>query len=378
MLRNFRRFIEYRSSLAIRPILNCLALSLHEQKKYIEWKARLAYRRYKFKGLFNYFLSLIDANLRLPFCLGKPTRLDITIIEGRCNFSCKMCSLSLATAKREISFAGFKRIFDASKYVASLNLLAWGEPFMVKDIFRMIDYATVHNCSVGTVTNMSLINEAMARKIIESRLDSLAISFDAAEPGLFERIRQGAKFQTIVNNIKILNRLKKEYRLENPQLSLIVTAMKENIYEIPKIIELAHQLEIKEVKINPLMVFGVGAGLAIEEQSLTNFPELTQGIFTAAKKRAKELGINFSCPDYRRHRSSCKLPWLTLNALMNGKINLCCSYYPGLGNMFEDGINNIWNSRNFRLIRKATKKENSICYWCVRALNGYPNLSRPI
>ncbi|MGD0337007.1 MAG: radical SAM protein [Candidatus Omnitrophota bacterium] len=326
------------------------------------------YRRYKFKGIFNYSLCLIDDTLHLPFYLGKPIGLDITIIEGRCNFSCKMCSLALATAEKEISFADFKKIFDASKYVVYLNLFAWGEPFMVKDIFQIINYAKVHNCSVGTVTNMSLINEAMARKIIESRMDFLNISFDAADPGLFEKIRQGAKFQTIINNIGILNRLKKEYRTEAPGLSLWVTAMKENIYEIPKIVELASQLEIKEVRINPLRVWD-GAPLSKEEQSLTNFPELTQDILTTTKNKAKELGINLICPDYRRHHNICTLPQHTLNMLMDGTVRLCCSYDTPLGNIFKDGINNIWNCRNFRLIRKAIRKEGSICYWCMLALN---------
>ncbi|MFA5411677.1 MAG: radical SAM protein, partial [Candidatus Omnitrophota bacterium] len=184
-----------------------------------------SYKRYKFKGLFNYFFCLIDSALRLPFSFAKPVGLDITIIEGICNLSCKMCFPMLPAQKRELSFLEFKRILDACKYVTRLNIYGWGESFMVKDIFKMIAYAKAQNCEVGTVTNMSLINEAAARKLIESQLDYLAISFDAARPELFEEIRQGAKFESIVNNIKSLNRLKQEYRSENPQLSFMVTAM---------------------------------------------------------------------------------------------------------------------------------------------------------
>lgn len=331
-----------------------------------------SYKRRKLKGVINYFLYLISAIFRLSFCLAQPIRLEVTIAEGICNFSCKTCFPAPRDHKnkREISFKRFKEIFDSCEYAHRLVLCAWGEPFMVRDIFSMLDYAKTQNCEVGIVTNMSLVNEEISKKLIRSRLDNLFISFDAAEPELFEKIREGSEFKAVVNNIKILNRLKREHRSQNPKLSFVVTAMRENMGEISEIIGLAHQLGVGQVTLNPLKVRG--GGLAVERQSLTNFPESTRDMLTVAESRANELGITFFCPDYRRHRNTCYLPWNTLYVSMDGTIPACYSYHAVLGNIFRDGVKEIWNNKDFGSVRSAVKKEKSICYWCEGVVNSRP------
>ena len=76
----------------------------------MRYEARMAYRRYKVKGLFNYFLSRIDLTLRLPFALAKPITLNISIIEGLCNLSCKICHRFAPGYGRKLSFENFKKI----------------------------------------------------------------------------------------------------------------------------------------------------------------------------------------------------------------------------------------------------------------------------
>jgi MoaA/NifB/PqqE/SkfB family radical SAM enzyme len=330
------------------------------------------YKHHGLKGAINYLLSLIDSALRLPFAFANPTLLQIGVIQGICNLSCQICPPFAPGVKKEISFEDFKKIFDSCGYTDSLFIAGHGEPFMAKDIFRMIDYAKSKNCEVRTTTNMTLINQDVARKLVDSQFDYVYISFDAASPQLFEKIRRGAKFETVINNIKTLSMIKKERCSGKPSLFFIVTLIRENLYELSKIVELASQLGIEVIIINTLRV--VNKGLAVEEQSPTNFPELAREILSVAQRRAKELGVTFSYPDYRRHHQEgridvCRQPWDTLVVADDGTIFPCCSYRPALGNIFKDNVKDVWNSRNFRLVRSLVRKENSICYYCTNALN---------
>jgi len=246
----------------------------------IRWQYSRPYKKYKLRGLFNYILSTIDTRLQLPFAFAKPITVRISVIEGICNLSCKTCEPFRPECKREISFEQFKKLLDNLKFAFMVNLGGWGEPFMAKDIFRIIDYTKANNCRLYVITNMTLINQVAAKRIVESQLDCLGISFDAATKQVFERIRPGADFDAIINNIKTLNLIKKSLHSKKPNLCFQVTAMKENIHQIPQIVELAHQLGIPEIVVNPLRVRNTG--LATEEQSLTNYMELTDQFFSLA------------------------------------------------------------------------------------------------
>ncbi len=73
---------------------------------------------------------------------------------------------------------------------------------------------------VGVISNGSLIDEQVARAVIEAGLDAINISVDASGREVFERTRVGLKYDTVIANIERLVRMRKELGRARPKLIL--------------------------------------------------------------------------------------------------------------------------------------------------------------
>lgn len=80
----------------------------------------------------------------------------------------------------------------------------FGEPTAHPDIIRMVSALKSGGARVELVSNGTLLNEKMADGLLGAGLDRLWISFDGVNGPAFERVRQGARFKEVVENIKRL------------------------------------------------------------------------------------------------------------------------------------------------------------------------------
>lgn len=136
-----------------------------------------------------------------------PTHLDIESTNA-CNLSCTMCMRGAMTDKvGMMDWKTFKSVFlDAHPVSVKLN---WrGEPLLHPDIIDFIYYAKTKCNEVSINTNGILLTSSMANELANAELDWLIISVDGATKHTYEKIRQGAKFETLMTNIETLN---KEY-----------------------------------------------------------------------------------------------------------------------------------------------------------------------
>lgn len=136
-----------------------------------------------------------------------------------CNIRCTMCfqvdeELSL---NRDLmgfmKFDLYRRIIDESvaNDLSAVVLASRGEPLLHTDIFRMIKYAKA--CGILDVklnTNVTRLTPERSRALLESAPDTLVFSVDASLKEDFERIRVGAKFDKIVENIESFNEIRRK------------------------------------------------------------------------------------------------------------------------------------------------------------------------
>ena len=167
------------------------------------------------------------------------------------------------------------------------------------------------------ISNGSLINEQVARGMIEAGLDAINISVDAAGREVFESTRIGLKYDKVIANIERLVRIRAELGRTRPKLILSFVRQNNSADEqafIEHWRNIADKIHITE---------------------LHNW----------AGTLNHESDVNYPC--YR--------PWLTFTVLWDGRVSLCCADFDGktvLGDLNTQTIEEVWNSEPFRAVRR--------------------------
>lgn len=306
------------------------------------------------KRFFNLIAGLISFVLKKDKLINYPSVLMIEPT-NRCNFSCSLCVLGSGLDKRapeDLSFDAYRKVIDdLQDYLIWVMLYIQGEPLLNKDIFKMIAYAKMRKIYVSISTNGYLLDQENINQILDSRLDHITISLDAAREDTFKNYKKIDAFQTVVSNIKSLVSQRNKNRRLYPCVCLQMIAIKDNEKEIGEFFDLAREVGADEVFIKPARL---------------DFP---------SKKFMDSLPSNKKLirPAYLEPKGipkRCLKPWLSFVINSSGVAAPCCEdtlpAYP-IGNIFNDSIDIIWNGRRMKDFRHSLShkiEENPICKDC--------------
>src|SRR5947199_9834778 len=215
---------------------------------------------------------------------------------NRCNLLCTTCPRTFEDLEPpgDMSWALFTKIVDQFPNIARVVLHGVGEPMMVRNLPRMIRYLKARGTYVLFNTNGTLLNERRGRDLVESGLDELRVSLDAAEPEAFKAVRGKDAFDRIVDNVRKFRALQRALGADAPRVSLWLTGLKETVAQLPAFVDLAHSIDVAEVYLQRLVYFPDGQGLASAEQALfERLDENEEALIRRAEARAAELGIRF-------------------------------------------------------------------------------------
>lgn len=168
-----------------------------------------------FKKICNHILNGIEKKQKKVYLRSLPVNVTIEPC-NICNLSCPGCVTGVrypgSIEPGMLSFEQFKFVFDQIKdYVFSVSLYKWGEPFLNKDIFLMIRYASSNRCGTTVHTNFNIFDESMAGQAISSKLTHIYLSVDAATQKTYEKYRRGGNLGTVFKNIEtMVSKRKKE------------------------------------------------------------------------------------------------------------------------------------------------------------------------
>lgn len=275
-----------------------------------------------------------------------------------CNLRCPMCTTPPWLLERDrnktISFEDYKKIIDdVKKKVHYIFLFLVGEPFLNKDLPKLIAYATKNNMHCTVSTNFNILNKKTARDIVKSKLDKLIISLDGATKETYEKIRVGGEFDRVVNNIKTIVEEKKRQKSFKPIIETQFIVTKINEHEINLFKKLSESLGVDKYSIKTLCI-----------------PEYLYEKELARNMKKKMLPIRgpsrFKKGKIKRARL-CSAPRRTI-ITATGDVAICCYDFNArykIGNAFKQPFTEIWKSYNYRKIRKMMKKrELEICKNC--------------
>src|SRR5207342_2131624 len=151
---------------------------------------------------------------------------DIVQIESTnlCNAKCVFCPRDEMHRRQGVMDMDlFKKVVDecAALGITHVRVHNYGEPFLDRGLVEKVRYAKERGIAeVGMISNGSLVTEAIARGMIEAGLDAINISVDASGKETFERTRVHLEYDTVIDNIRTLARLRREMGRTRPKLIL--------------------------------------------------------------------------------------------------------------------------------------------------------------
>lgn len=176
-----------------------------------------------------------------------------------CNLDCRTCIRNVWDEELgTMSERTFDRVLAALRSVESAPSVFFGglgEPLLHPHIVDWIKQAKALGATVEMISNGTLLDEDMARALIDSGLDNLWISLDGARPESFADVRLGAELPRVIENVKRLRRMRRGGHFGKPEIDIAFVAMKRNIHELPDLLNLARQLDARQFKMSHVLPY---------------------------------------------------------------------------------------------------------------------------
>ena len=203
----------------------------------------------EFKKCLAYHFSEL---LNRPFA--RPQWVYISLSHN-CTYNCRMCGVVKILKGYELPAEMVKKSLDEIYRWGwgSTVLFTGGEPFLRKDIFELIEHSVKRDLKTEIVSNGSLMTQGLARKIMRSGLNNVAISLDGDKESTHDNIREKGSFKKAIGAIKTLVQEKMKIG-HGPQISVWTTIMKENVTELFDIAPLVRGLGAECLVYHPVIV----------------------------------------------------------------------------------------------------------------------------
>ncbi|MCX6356119.1 MAG: SPASM domain-containing protein [Candidatus Aureabacteria bacterium] len=148
-----------------------------------------------------------------------PPRLTLQTHQ-RCNFSCKFCyhfinkyyhhrdPSTMEAMDPNLLLRIADELFPTLQYYEATLL---GEPFLSPHFETELDLCRKYGVFFRPTTNASLLTEKMIEKV-DGAMDWLKCSFDSHIRGIYHYLKIGARYETIVKNLKTFSRKREQMR----------------------------------------------------------------------------------------------------------------------------------------------------------------------
>lgn len=265
---------------------------------------------------------------------------------AKCNLYCPMCPREThKQPKEDMPAEIFDRLVrESGRSAEHMMLIGLGEPFLDPLIFDRIEYCARHNVSTLLSTNGTLLDEEASKRLLESPLEHVTLSFDGATKESFEYYRKGARFEKVRDNFVRFARMKHELR-SKMQVVVQMVRMERNAGEVD------------------------------------DFVRFWSAVPGVDQVRIKEDETNLMRPQAGHEAAEWKHPchylWRgPLYVKHNGDVYPCCqSYMLGgkpVGRIGERPITEIWNSEEMARMRRlhvtGRAGEIDICSRCCTTI----------
>ena len=286
-------------------------------------------------------------------------------ITTKCNLKCKHCyssSVEQAAPDELSTEEALHLVDDLSRWGIGLLIIDGGEPLCREDLLDIVRYASSKNIRTTIGSNGTLIDEAVASKMIDAGVMAVAISVDGADAATHDSFRgvDGA-FEQTLRGIEACRNSGLPF-----QLNMVIR--KDNLSQLEDMLRLAVDLGANAAEVFDLVAAGRAKNeckelvLSLEErkvameqlaQAQEDYPILIRvpgcPIYPLILQEKNIKPKHFPAEMLRRipyYGRGCAagMPMGYVMVLSNGEVNPCMLLQVNLGNIREQSIMSIWES----------------------------------
>lgn len=295
-------------------------------------------------------------------------------LTNRCNLRCKMCNIpALSSRERdELNSEKCKEIIDQIADLKINHLIfSGGEPLLRRDIFDLVAHAVNRRIKmVDIITNGLLIDETVAKKLVNLGLNHITISIDGLEE-TNDFIRGKGSFQKAIEAVDLINKYKNN---KLPTIGINFTIMNCNFNQILPIIDLARGKKCNIVVLQPMLSDNTDMQerkkneLWVSEENIHKLKEIIREVLEL-KKTLQDFSIHVNekilemIPNYFAglpldNSLKCYEGIVRIVITNNGDLWSCQGSY---GNLRRSSLKDCWFSYKANGIRHRVRNCQSHC-----------------
>lgn len=327
-------------------------------------------------------MGLRYALIRASFLIGRPLCgpiLGTLITNYKCNYHCEMCNLPLQDGRlkekglKELSTVQLKQLLKDFSDLGTAGIgFTGGEPLIREDIFELLKYAK----DLGMITHLNsngfFLTEEAAKKLIDTKIDSINISLDGARPETHDKIRgyRGA-FDKTINAIGLINAAREKIDVP-PRLKIVTVIGRENIDEIPELTRLSEALKTDCIEFIPRQPFSSDSGFSAppcEDSFLKKLDQTTVYLLKLKQSKIKIENSRAHIKLFRKSFENIKSPLTCYAGYNSCAVDCYGEIYPCMpwinwnrpaANINDVSLKKFWYSDRYNHIRKNI----SLCRDC--------------
>ncbi len=307
----------------------------------------------------------------IPFAQLRSLQVEVS---SACNLKCPQCFSHIEGHHTGLFSKTLwdEKILPILSQLTDVHLVGIGEPLLHRDFFHFVEDARRANVEVHTTSNLQLVDEKIAERIVKSGIKKLSFSCDGATKETYEQIRIKGSFAKLQESLSLINGFKRTLKTEFPHLILNFGGTRRNIHELPLVVDLAKKNQVSSIIAYHNVIYLEG----LKDESLYHHQALSDEKFIEAKQHADSLDVAMFLPGlfaqpikYQSGKIYCGYPYRHLYIYSNGLIGPCCMDFPDryvLGDINDSSLEEVWNSMPFLKLRhELSCAPSETCRHCV-------------
>ena len=305
-----------------------------------------------------------DAKVSSQYMKNMQNKLRLVFWEttAGCNLECIHCrriDVSTQLMKDDLTTKESFELVDAIVEAGNpILVLSGGEPLFRPDIFDISKYAVSKGLTVALATNGTLVDEAMAKKIVDSGVSRVAISLDGADAATHDEFRKlKGSFDLAIKGFKNLLAL-------GMGMQVNCTIAKHNAHQFRDLYNLAVNLGAEAIHI--FMLVPVGCGVEIAEDMMLpaeKYEELLNLFYDLSKEAVIQTKATCSPHYFRIMRERAKEEGVKITPKTHGMAAMTKGCLAGTGVCFVSHKGEVFPCGYLPVEAGHIKKQKFVDIW---------------
>ena len=278
-----------------------------------------------------------------------------------CNLRCPECPSGLRAFSRPTGMLKkdfFSETIDQiSKDLTYLVFYFQGEPYLNTDFLNMVQYASSKKIYTATSTNAHYLNDAAAKRTVESGLDRLIISIDGTTQDTYQQYRVGGKLDKVLEGAANMVKWKKQLKSRTPFIIFQFLVVRHNEHQIEEVHKLAKEIGVDQVRLKTAQVY--------------DYENDPNKLIPVNSKYSRYKKNKEGRMEYRGNNANhCWRLWHDPVITWDGAVVPCCfdkDAQHKLGDLKNQSFKELWHNGNYSQFRSKvlqSRKNIDICANC--------------